>query len=240
MKRAFGLLLLLACLINSAHALSEPQKKLDALIRDFVVVAHPEWQGLDIRITYKFSGRLAEQLKDVSDNANLEIVDVYHDLRPVGNVIFPVQINDKDRDQRIFVRAQVEVFKTVVIATRMVKRGETIGEGDLALEARDIAMLPDEYYEDKVMVVETEAKTTIPKNGTIFQWMIKEIPVVRRGDDITLIVKGPNLLVRTAGEALMDGYLGRKIRVRKKGVTDPKKILEGVLISPKEVEVVIR
>ncbi|MFH1577013.1 MAG: flagellar basal body P-ring formation chaperone FlgA [Candidatus Margulisiibacteriota bacterium] len=221
----------------TAFALKDPEAKLAKVIEDHVVAAHPNWAELDIRITFKFADKTFNDLRKLSEKASFTVVDVYQDFRPVGNVIFPIQISDEEVSRKVFVRAQVEVFKPVVVVNRLIKRGETIAEGDLALVARDIAMLPDSYYEDKVMVIDTEAKTAIPKNSTIFRWMVKEIPVVRRGEELTINIKGANFLVKAQGIALMDGYLGKNVKVRKKGVKDPKKILEGLLISSKEVEV---
>ena len=149
-------------------------------------------------------------------------------------MIFPIEVATSADRKKIFVRAKVEVFKNVVIANRRINRGEEITLDDLAFESRDIAVVPQKYYEDVALVVETEAKTSIPKNSTIYEWMIKEIPLVHRGDQVAILVTGPNLSVKTLGRALEDGYLGKMIKVRR---VESDKTLEGTLISSDEVEV---
>ena len=84
-----------------------------------------------------------------------------------------------------------------------------------------------------------ETKTAVARNGTIFEWMIKEIPIVRRGDEVSILVKVPNMLVRTTGTALEDGYEGKLLRVKVKG-RDAKDRLEGRLVSSNEVEVIMK
>lgn len=234
-------LIIVAALViaTPSFALDNPQGKLAEVIEDYVVATYPDWGKLDINIKFKFADKLFEGLKQLSDETTFQVVEVYRDFKPVGNVIFPILVDDQGEKKKIFVRAKVEVFKDVVVAKERIKRGQVIAEDDVAMVQRDIAMLPQKYFENDVEVIGTEAKTSIPKNGLVFRWMIKEVPLVRRGEPITIIVKGEGVLLRVPGVALMDGYLGKKFRIKKEGVTDPKKIMEGKLISTNEVEVKI-
>ena len=207
------------------------------VIEDYVITRYPEWIGLEIRVTFRHADKIFEDLRGVDENADFEIVEVYKDFKPVGNVIFPIKFSTGEIAEKLFVRAKVEVFNKVVVAKKRIKRGEIITEEDLALEERDIAMLPQKYFENLGEVIETEAKTTIPKESTIFEWMIKEIPLVHRGDEISILVTAPDLLVKTKGVALEDGYLDKKIKVKR---VESKTTLEGILISPHEVEVKLK
>jgi flagella basal body P-ring formation protein FlgA len=67
---------------------------------------------------------------------------------------------------------------------------------------------------------------------------------VHRGEELTILVKGPNLLVKTAGVALEDGYIEKEVKVRKKTAPKPGsgfvKPLVGILVSSTEVEVILR
>ncbi|MFH1683846.1 MAG: flagellar basal body P-ring formation chaperone FlgA [Candidatus Margulisiibacteriota bacterium] len=220
-----------------AEALDNPEAKLADVVEDYVLTAHPDWIGLDMRVTFKFADKIFASLKNINDKAEFKIVDVYKDFRPVGNVIFPIKITGDSINRKVFVRAKVEVFKPVVVSAKKIKRGETIVEEDVAVEERDIAMLPEKYFKDQIMVIGTEAKTTIPKNSTIFSWMVKEVPLVHRGDNVAILVKGENLLIKTEGAVLMDGYLGKEVKVKRK---DSKKSVEGILISSDEVEVTLK
>ncbi len=218
----------------SAVALDNPEKALTDVIEDYVMTTYPDWIGYDIKISLKYADKAIDYLREIEGDVDLRVVEVYRDFKPVGNVIFPIEVATDTSRERVFVRAQVEVFKNVVIANRRIKRGEEITPEDLALESRDISVVPQKYFEDIAQVADTEARTSIPKNSTIYEWMIKEIPLVHRGDEVAILVTGPNLTVKTMGRALEDGYLGKMIKVKR---LESDKTLEGFLVSPTEVEV---
>jgi flagella basal body P-ring formation protein FlgA len=222
-----------------ANALDDPEAKIAKVIEDYVIATYPDWAGLEIRITFKYADRLFEGLRALEGEVEFKIAEVYTNLKPVGNVIFPIEVSAGEESRKVFVRAKVEVFKKVVVAARHIKRGTMISLDDVKLEERDIAMFPQSYYADLEGVLLKETKTSVPRNSTIFEWMIKEIPMVRRGDEVTILVKGPNLLVRTTGMALEDGYEGKWLKVKVAG-KDAKDSLEGRLISSNEVEVILK
>jgi flagella basal body P-ring formation protein FlgA len=222
--------------VRSASALNNPEQALKDVIEDYVMTKYPEWIGYDIKIDLKYADKILEGLEEVDEDAVLSVVEVYQDFKPLGNVIFPIEVLTKDETRRIFVRAKVEVFKNVVIALRSIKRGEVIQVEDLGMESRDIASIPQRYFDHIAQVADMEAKTSIPRNSTIFEWMIKEVPLVHRGDDVLIRVTAPDLRVKVKGRALEDGYLGKWIKVRSEKSND-KEPLEGILISSSEVEV---
>lgn len=228
---------LIGIVFNSAWALDNPEGELAYAIEDYVMTRYPDWIGYDIKVTFKYADKILGRLGDLEGDVDLRVVEVYKDFKPIGNVIFPIEVITAGSSQKIFVRARVEVFKNIVVANRRIKRGDEIGVEDLALESRDIAVLPQKYFEEIFQVANTEAKTTIPRNSTIFEWMIKEVPLVHRGEEVAILVTAPNLLLKTQGVALEDGYLGKKMKVKSK---ESKKTLEGSLISPTEVEVKLK
>jgi len=232
------IILLVICLIvtlfNSAWALDNPEAKVTRVIEEYIVAANPDFTGKEIKVTFKFADKTFARLREYDEDINLKIVDVYQDFRPVGNVIFPIEVSRGETSKKFFIRTKVEVFKKIVVANNKIKRGKVINEDDLVLEKRDIAMLPQKYFEEPLLVANNEAKTTISRNGTIFEWMIKKVPLVHRGDEVAINVVGSDLLVKSAGVILMDGYLGESVKVKRK---NSKKTVEGVLVSADVVEV---
>jgi flagella basal body P-ring formation protein FlgA len=230
---------IISCLVfcGSVRALDDPEAAVAKVIEDYVIAFNPEWVQADIQISFKFADKIFESLKDLSNDANFKVVDVYRDFRPVGNVIFPLQVSDGTITKKIFLRAQVRVLKSVVVAKESIRRGQVIEEAGLTTALRDIAMLPQKYFSHLIEVIGKESTTSIPKNSTIFNWMVKAVPLLHRGDEVFILLRAKNLLVRAPGIILSDGYLDKNVKVKKKGSTDPKNILEGKLISSDEVEV---
>jgi len=222
---------------STSLALNDPKQEMAEVIEDYVVAKYPAWAGLDIQITFKYAEKLFRSLEELEGEAHIKVLETYKDLKPVGNVIIPMEVTAEDFSRKVFVRAKVEVFKGIVVADRLIKRGEEIQSEDLKLEERDIALLPQKYFESLDQIVSAEAKTTIPKNSTLFEWMAKKIPLIRRGDKVTIRVSASSLLVKSEGVALSDGYLGKKMTVKRK---DIKKSLEGIVVSANEVEVKLK
>ncbi|MFC1511525.1 flagellar basal body P-ring formation chaperone FlgA [Candidatus Margulisiibacteriota bacterium] len=238
MKHGFTRMLLAGLLglvlAVSVSALNNPEAELNKVIEDYIITQQPNLAGLEIRVTFKYADRIFDSLRGLSGEPEFRIVQTDKDFKPVGNVIFPIEVTSGQTARKIFIRAKVEVFKDIVVAKKRIKRGQTIGQADLSLEARDIAMLPQKYFAKLDNVIGSETKTNIPKNSTLYEWMVKEVPLVRRGDTLAVLVKAPNLLIKTQGQALSDGYLNKKMKVKRE---DSKTAIEGILISAKEVEV---
>jgi flagella basal body P-ring formation protein FlgA len=222
---------------SSAFALDDPQAKITKVIKKYVVAKYPDWKDLRIRVAFKYVDKTFKSLSQLDGHVDYKIVEVYKNLKPVGNVIFPIKVTAGETTKKIFVRAKVEVWKKIVVAAKKIKRGGQIAAKDLSLVEKDIAMIPNKYLGNVLQAVNTEAKTTIPKGSTIFGWMIKKMPLVHRGSEIAVRVTASNLLVKAQGVALEDGYRGEKIKVKTK---NSKKTLEGILISANEVEVKLK
>ena len=166
-----------------------------------------------------------------------KVADAYQDMKPVGNVIVPIEYSAGEKPEKVFIRAKIEVIKDVVMASRPIKRGTIIDEQDLKLEKRDICAVPQNYFERSEQILFTEAKTNIPKNSLIYDWMIKEVPLFHRGEEVTIQMGLDNLSIKSTGIALEDGYPGKPIRIKRKG---SDKILDGTVLSSKVVEVKIK
>ncbi|OGC22101.1 flagella basal body P-ring formation protein FlgA [candidate division WOR-1 bacterium RIFOXYB2_FULL_42_35] len=229
--------LLLVILWQPAGAVESAEQKITNLIKDQVVTGYPAWKNLKIEVAYKFTDNIFKQLDAQGYDLGFKITETSREIKPLGNVIFPIEVSLKETTQKIFIRARVGVFNNLVVAKNTVKRGESLSSENLAVEERDIATLPQQYYSNINDLKNKEAKITIPSNSTVFDWMVKNVPLVRRGENVTIRVTAPNLLVKSSGVFLEDGYLNEKVRVRKNGSKD---ILEGILKSTGEVEVRLR
>ncbi len=188
-------------------------------------------EEVELKISLKKYGKNLDQEVD-----SVKIVEVYNEPKAVGNVILPFEIVDGDKTKKVFIRARVEVLREVVVAKNKIERGQQISEEDVVLEKRDIAVLPKKFFAEPDYLLITQAKTTIPKGSTIFEWMVKEIPLIRHGEEVMIRMLGDNLLVETKGIVLEDGYPGQKVRFRAK---DSKDIVVGRVVALGIVEVKI-
>jgi len=219
----------------TARAMDDPDSRLDKVIRNYIVTQHPEWTGEDIRITLALPSDLSATLSRWPEKTKLKVLNLQANFKPVGNVIFPVEMSCQGETKKVLVKARVAVFQNVVAAARPIKKGTILGPADFKLEARDIAQLPDKYFNNYYLLSGKESKLSIPKNSTILEWMVGAQPTIKKGNTVNILVRGTGLLVKARGEAIEDGYQGMQVRVKR---ADSKQALKAKVISQNEVEVI--
>lgn len=219
---------------QASFALDNPEQKVTETIKNYIVAKYPAWSKDEIRLTYKMAETVFSEMAALPKDSTLAVIEVYTDFKPVGSVVFPIRAVAGEVERKFMVRAKVDVVKKLAAAARLIKKGKSIESADLKIEARDVALLPQKYFLSAEPLISKEARISIPENSTIFEWMVGEVPLVRRGDPVTLVVKAPGLAVRTKAQAQEDGGLGSEIKVKR---TDSNKIVAGKIVSAGEVEV---
>lgn len=237
MKKAVGLVFLIGLMAGIALpclAMDNPEQRVTETIKSYIVNKYPDWPKEEINLTFKMAEAVFAAMKNVPESASLEVIEVYPDFKPVGNIVFPIRASYGEQVQKFMVRAKVEVIRDVVAASKLIKKGKVIEPADLKIDSRDVALLPRKYFVNFDPLLSEEAKISIPENSTVFAWMIGDVSLVHRGSQVTLVVSAPGLAVKTKAEALEDGGLGSEIKVKR---VDSNKIVAARIISPSEVEV---
>lgn len=234
----FKILILISFVISifgfEAFALDNPEQKATETIKNYIQAKYPNWSKAEIRLNFKSAESSFNEMKKLEDKTELKVMEVYPDFKPVGSVIFPLATGSAEGSRKFLLRVRVEVVKRIAAAGRLIKKGKMIEAADLKTEERDVALLPQKYFADPNALIGQEAKITIPQNSTLFDWMVGDVPLVHRGDPITLVVAGPALAVKTKAAAMEDGYLNSEVRVKR---ADSQKIVTGKLVSKNEVEI---
>lgn len=220
--------------LSPSLALDNPEAKVTAVIREFILAKNPVWSRSEIKVTLKQAEKTLAQMAELPDNAQFKIIEIYPDFKPVGNVIFPLQAASGTTSAKFLLRAKVEVLRSVAVAAALLKKGEKIEPADLRWEERDVALLPQKYFVAPETLRGLEARIAIPVNSTIFEWMVGEPPLVRSGQEVLLVASAAGLTIKTRGQALADGYLDELIQIKR---FDLNKVLKGRVRSASEVEV---
>ncbi|MBI5078938.1 flagellar basal body P-ring formation protein FlgA [Candidatus Saganbacteria bacterium] len=225
---------------SSSQALDNPEQKAAGIIKDYILTKYPDWSRDEIRVTFKLAEKTFDSLRKLDEGAVFRVLEVYPEFKPVGSVMFPVEVRSGAGSQQLlgsqkfFLRAKVEVVKKIAAAAKLCRKGKPLEAGDLKLDERDIALLPQKYFTEISSLVSKEAKITIPANSTIFEWMVGDPPFVRRGSEVTIMAVARGILVKTKGEALEDGWRDTEIKVKRVG---NEKVFSARVVSPGEVEV---
>jgi len=165
--------------------------------------------------------------------------DIKIEIATLANNIFSGRleaqffVNGKPYDKQ---RLSMKIYATcsVLVAKQNIPKNTPIDKKYLKLEKRKLSGSNFNAMTELSEVVGKISKNNIAKGSIITAKMLKSLPLVTRGDIITLAVYSKLLRVRTKGTALQNGEYGQLIRVRN---LNSKKTLVGEVIGPKLVRV---
>ncbi len=141
------------------------------------------------------------------------------------------------RPWKVYVPVNVTEPRPVLVAVRALPRDHVLSAEDLVVEERDVARLLGGYVADAGRLVGRRLKRPVTSGSVLTPSMIEEQTIVQRGQAVTLVVRSGGFNVAMAGVALADGVQGERIRVR--NVTSDR-VVEGLVRSPQQVEVLVR
>lgn len=225
----FGLQL---CGAAGADVRSDVSEVLTSYSRDKLA----EFRSADVRVEITDDyGKLAEWDGRL---VRFQVGRTLGSFRPVGTVIFPVEVFDRAEKVDAFsIKANVSVYQDIAVASRNIAKGDKISEKDFQMTTQDVALLPKKFFADSKPLLGKEARMGILAGRAILSWMVREEPVVRKSGLITLLSRWGSVRVQASGQALEDGSIGDKIRVQNKTST---KVLRGKVVGPALVEVEVQ
>jgi len=115
--------------------------------------------------------------------------------------------------KRAVVSPYVSIAERVVVANRSLTRGQIVGAADLALVTRDRAASPAGAARSVEALVGMRARRAIPGDQALRATDFEAVPVVERGDRVTLVLQSGPLLIQAMGKAQETGGSGDWIRV---------------------------
>lgn len=136
----------------------------------------------------------------------------------------------------IYVPVDIEVYSEIVVASRTLKRGSTIGEEDLNFQVINIARYGSGHVQDAKRIVGQELTRSVNAGEAIKLSHVRPAQVVSKGDTVVIEVRGNMIAVAVNGEALENGHVGKQIRVRN---NQSKRVVDGVVSGPGRVSISI-
>ena len=118
---------------------------------------------------------------------------------------------DLDYPWQIYISVRVEVLFPVVVANQTLGPGDLIELDQIRLDYVEQNQLRGQQFDDPAAVTGTRVKRRIPANQPLFAG---NLCFVCKGDIVAIYARSDNFEIKTNGEALKDGNLGDKIRVR--------------------------
>jgi flagella basal body P-ring formation protein FlgA len=176
-----------------AHAASAG----DSLVVEFrSVVPSPDEFGAGCRVVIRSEGMLPAK----------------------GNMTIPVEIvRGTAIVKKMTVSIKVRTFGTVLVAGRQLDRHEVLNQSDVIPRYLETTALAEGSIAASEQIVGMRTTKIIASGDVINGRWLERPPDIHRQDRITLVAKGPSVLLSSMAVALEDGRIGESIRVRRNG-----------------------
>ncbi len=130
---------------------------------------------------------------------------------------------------------QVALLRNLVVARRPINQGATIRPADVEIETLTFNRLDSRGFGDPAEVIGQRAKRFIAVDSVLQADMLESVPLVLRGQMVTLIACVGDVNVVTSGKALQNGQRGAIVKVRAAEPGDEE--FEAVVTGPGRLEV---
>lgn len=112
------------------------------------------------------------------------------------------------------VPVKLQLFRTVLVASRPLQRGDGVGAADVHGEERDVTRLGYGYLDRLDQLGERLLTRPLGAGGVLTPGLFGTRQTVRAGDRVQLIARLGGIEVRASGVALGGGDAGTRLRVR--------------------------
>jgi flagella basal body P-ring formation protein FlgA len=130
---------------------------------------------------------------------------------------------------------QVAMRREVVVARRTVNQGATVSKSDVELLCLTFNRVDEPGMNELAEAIGQRAKRVIPAGTYLVPDLLEKVPLVLRGQLVTLSSVEGSIAVVTTAKAMADAHLGEVIKVR--SVDDSHVEMDAIVTGPGEVKV---
>jgi len=168
----------------------------------------------------------------------LEVLPSKGQERFLGEVALEMAVLKEGRLLKKFkINGKVTLEQTIVCASRALPPQTVIGPKDVHLSRRDVTSLAqqDIFTSEKQVLGHLVSKGLGPQE-ILTNRHLDHKPIIKRGEEVTVVLDQNGLVISTRGVTREDGFLGRQVRVRN---TKSKKEFQAEVLDAKTVKVVL-
>lgn len=136
----------------------------------------------------------------------------------------------------IYTQVQIKVFQKVVVLAKALPRDAIIAKDALTLHKKDLARLRQGFLTHYEQALGKQLKRPLPAGSVLTTVNLAAPKLIKRGQKVIIHAHTPGFDIRMAGDALMDGEKGQRIRVRN---DQSQRIVEGIVIAPGIIRVTL-
>jgi flagella basal body P-ring formation protein FlgA len=225
---ALGLIVAINSPIGAATEDIQPLESIRATAEAFVLEQIGQ-TSLDVEAR---AGRLDPRLRLAQCDQPLEAFNAAGS-RLGGNASIGVRC-DGSRPWKIYVPVRVSREVEVAVLAKSLPRGATLTEDSVRTQRMDTTTLTFGYYSDAGALKGQTLRRAAASGTVITPDLVAIPPMVRKGEQVTLIAQRQGIAIRAPGRAMVDAQIGDLIQVRN---LSSERVVEGKVRGPGEVVV---
>ncbi|MBN1290297.1 MAG: flagellar basal body P-ring formation protein FlgA [Candidatus Latescibacteria bacterium] len=182
-------------------------------IRDAIIdilMTRADASGIEIEVSVK--NMVDIEVRNV-DSPTMNVI-IPEDSKIDSRVPVRIEFSDESGGirKRFQVMAQIKIMKTVVVACSEINRGEPVNIDDVEMKKIDVTGM-NTYFETPSLLEGMQTKRSVRPGMVLNDTNVCPIPVVNRGDPVTIKVFIGNIRAVAEGIARQDGGVGEMIKV---------------------------
>ncbi len=158
-----------------------------------------------------------------------------HNEKLMGEITLEIVIMHQGQPLKRFkVSGMVRLKRLVVCATRPLQPQNIIAPGDVQVVSREVTGNADDFFISTEQVVGHILAKSVGPQEILTTRHLSNQPIIKRGDNVTVVLDQDGLEISTKGVAQEQGYAGKTIRL-----VNPKskKEIQGLVLDAKTVKV---
>lgn len=164
-------------------------------------------------------------------NERLEI-DTDKNFRMSGEYAYvPVKIYDSKKNaSHSIITLRVKLYKNVLVSKQKIDRDESLSPSMFDKKLMDVSRMEGDLVEENALK-DCRSKIIINEKTVLFQSMIEPIPVISRGEKVTIHTGGNGVDVSVEGIARQDGLIDQVISVQCRSQIFKAKVIDKYNLS---------
>lgn len=224
----------------SAHSSDENVQSIDKLMQHILAHTSEYYENAFGKEKFKKNvqinvGRIDSRLRlaKCDDNLAFKIQEPPHHGR---NITVKASCMNTRR-WTVHIPVSIDVYAEVLVTTRSLQRGDILSEDDIEFKRMNTSSIGRGHIEDLSRAMGMEIKRPLRPGDVIRLPHLNKPDIVRKGQTVVVSSNSRFLNVETSGIALVNGYLGERIRVKNKR---SNRVVEVEVVAPGKVSIATR
>ncbi len=156
-------------------------------------------------------------------------IELPNTVKDGGRVSANTKCPDDARPWSVYVTAQVDLIRDVVVLASPITRGATLGRSDLRIEPQPMRSVFGDYYRKIEDVLGLEAKANLSEGTVVTNRHLATPDYVERGQRVLITASLGNFTVQAAGIAMNSAAREELVRVKN---LNSGRLVEGIASAP--------